>query len=166
MGSRDQTLRVESLRQLAQRLEITDTRESFVTDVAFVAQVEIPVAPRLQRGDDGLNGPAMGFQGQQTRWPGDAVPTRERDIHGHAAPVAFRDELFQSLNSRRNRAAFAIHGRRVCPESRPIGPDAYPVDAEPLHVIQIAPDEFLPGRERAVIAHAAKERGFSIERKT
>ena len=78
--------------KFAQLLQGVDACEAIVLDVSFIAEVKIPVAPRLQSSHDGLDGAPVGIRSLQARRAGRAVAARKSDVHDKAALVAFFEE--------------------------------------------------------------------------
>src|SRR5687768_10242140 len=114
-----------------------------VADVSFVAQIQIPIAEWTKTFDQSADGAFMFFVTLQTRSAGLAVLARESEIDDHAAAVAVLNEFFELGEQRFARAAVWINCGDVVRKGRPGRPDANPVEAVALHVVQIFGDEFI-----------------------
>lgn len=165
-GGGDNSLWVEFANALAEALEFIGGNEAAVADVAFVREVEIPIAMIFERRAERLDGAEVGIEMWELAGGGfgiRGVLAGESDVDDEAAAIAIGDEIFEASEVRFARFAAKAECGDGMIEGIPRRPNAEPIETEALKVIEILAEEFIGGAECAVVAEAEKECGFGID---
>jgi hypothetical protein len=162
VGGSDKEVGLKLAGELAEDLQIFEAGVTFVADVAFVREIEIPVAMIEEGLDEGLDCALMVFQGLKAGGAVDAVAASEGDIDDDVAAIAFSDEGFEFGEKRFARSAGFIDGGKVGVEGGPVGPEAKPVETIALEVVEVGFEERVAGCEAAVIADAVEKGWIAV----
>ena len=161
-----QSLWIEPTHKLTQVRQFIDRDIPVVADIPFVCQVEIPVAMRLQRTDDRLNGTPVRIRISKATDHGRPIAgtSGERHVDHHPTAITLRHEPLQLLHERLAHHAEGVHRRDFVLKGGPRRPHPDPVHPMGLQVVQIEPNELAWRPQCSVIADSQKKGRLAVER--
>src|SRR5262245_20696811 len=105
----------------------------------------------------------MRIEALKSRWPGGSIAARESDIDDDSSPIALIEEIPQTREVRLAHCATRIDGPYIIPKRRPRRPDANPVEAVLLDLVQVLPEGIIRRAQSAVIADSQQESRSAVD---